>query len=488
MLATLLWGFSRTLWMAILARALQGAANGDVGIIRTTVAEMVPFRELQPRAFSVRLPSSIMPLIWTFGAIAGPALGGALANPLNVQPGEKIEHPNFLQRYPYALPNLICAGFFTFGITVGVLFLEETLETLKNKRDYGLRLGDKLKSLARSHVVKAEQVLGLRRASQRQPEDEPFLDDVQRSKDLPEQQPKLPKQAAPSIKEILTKQSIYNILSYALLALHNMAYDQLLPVYMSYPSLQSDSPYITKPSTDSPFLRFAGGFGLTHTQIGAISAVYGVVSVVVQIFFYPMIARRLGVLYCLKCVNCFFPFVYFLMPFTALLPNQRWQIGVCFVIMELKAICAIFAFPCSSIMITNSASSLRVLGTLNGAVTTTSAIGRAIGPAVIGGVFTLGVKRGYIVAAWWVMATFAVLGAIPVFWLVEGKGFASEEHEADGEVVDDEDDRLREEGLEGGAEAAGQLPILIPNKQQNEEEPVADANDDHTSLLTKSGK
>ena len=133
--------------------------------------------------------------------------------------------------------------------------------------------------------------------------------------------------------------------------------------------------------------------------------------------------------------------------FTALLPNQRSQVAVCFVIMELKAICAIFAFPCSSIMITNSASSLRVLGTLNGVVTTTSAIGRAIGPAVIGGVFTLGVKRGYIIAAWWAMAAFAVLGAIPVFWLVEGKGFASEENDEEEEPVEDEQDRLREEGL-----------------------------------------
>ena len=201
-----------------------------------------------------------------------------------------------------------------------------------------------------------------------------------------------------------------------------------------------------------------------------------------------MIARRLGVLNCLKWVNCFFPIAYFIMPFTALLPNQKWQIGVCFVIMELKAICAIFAFPCSSIMITNSASSLRVLGTLNGVVTTTSAIGRAIGPAVVGGVFTLGVKHGYIVAAWWVMSAFAVLGAIPVFWLVEGKGFASDVDEADEETVEEEEDRLREEGLEGGAEAAGQLPVLMPSKQQGDDEPVADAYDNRTNPPSKKGK
>lgn len=57
MLTTLLWGFSTNLAMAITARAIAGAGNGNVGIIRTTVAEMVPFKELQPRAFS------LMPLV-----------------------------------------------------------------------------------------------------------------------------------------------------------------------------------------------------------------------------------------------------------------------------------------------------------------------------------------------------------------------------------------------------------------------------------------
>jgi len=43
--------------MALIARMLGGAANGNVGIIRTAVAEMVPQKSLQPRAFSV------MPLV-----------------------------------------------------------------------------------------------------------------------------------------------------------------------------------------------------------------------------------------------------------------------------------------------------------------------------------------------------------------------------------------------------------------------------------------
>ena len=58
MLAGLVFGFSQTLAWAIIARAFAGLFSGNVGITRTMVAEMVPQRELQPRAFS------IMPLVW----------------------------------------------------------------------------------------------------------------------------------------------------------------------------------------------------------------------------------------------------------------------------------------------------------------------------------------------------------------------------------------------------------------------------------------
>ena len=63
----LLFGFSKNIVMAIVARSLAGASNGNVGILRTTVAELVPQKELQPRAFSV------MPLMWSIGSVFGPA-------------------------------------------------------------------------------------------------------------------------------------------------------------------------------------------------------------------------------------------------------------------------------------------------------------------------------------------------------------------------------------------------------------------------------
>lgn len=119
MVTMLIWGFSTSLPMAITARALQGLGNGNVGILRTTVAELCPWKELQPRAFS------IMPLVYTIGAIFGPTIGGALSNPLRVDP-RKPRGDTFLERFPYSPPNMVAATLFCIGIITGWLFLKVT--------------------------------------------------------------------------------------------------------------------------------------------------------------------------------------------------------------------------------------------------------------------------------------------------------------------------------------------------------------------------
>lgn len=88
----------------------------------------------------------------------------------------------------------------------------------------------------------------------------------------------------------------------------------------------------------------------------------------------------IGILNCLKACAIAFPVANFLIPFTALLPSTETRVIGVFVVLFIKCWASIFAFPCSTILLTNSATSLRVLGTLNGFATSTSALGRAAGP------------------------------------------------------------------------------------------------------------
>lgn len=117
MVACVSFGFSRSLAWAIAARSIAGASSGNVGIIRTVVAEMVPEKSLQPRAFSV------MPLVWSIGAIVGPVFGGALANPARSMP-HIFGGLALFKEFPFALPNLVASVLFLFGLAFGFLFLK----------------------------------------------------------------------------------------------------------------------------------------------------------------------------------------------------------------------------------------------------------------------------------------------------------------------------------------------------------------------------
>lgn len=211
----------------------------------------------------------------------------------------------------------------------------------------------------------------------------------------------------------------------------------------------------------------------------------------IQFLIFPPVARRFGVLNCLRVCTLTFPIVYLLTPFTVLLPTPASQQAVMFAIMFLKCWGVIFAFPCSTILLTNSAVSLRILGTLNGVATSVSALGRAAGPAIGGTTFSLGVAAGYVVVPWWTLAALAALGAIPVWWLVEMDGFGdaadSEESETELDVDgpeshdDDDDDTIADTDVDD--------PIPLPSASVDNtltEEPDSFATDSDPQALPPS--
>ena len=441
MATSVLFGFSQNLVWAIVARSLGGASNGNVGIIRTMVAEMVPYKELQPKAFSV------MPLVWTIGSIFGPSFGGALANPAANYP-RVFGDSAFFKTFPFALPNLVGALFFLVGLSVGVLFLRETLETKKDRRDYGILLGEMLlRPFTRKRHKPKWSLEDEQSASLLKHNRDSSLDEADRSA--------VPVSTAPpSYREVFSRQSNLNLLTYCMLALHSLAYDQLLPVFMHYPRQRHSA----NPDVHLPF-KFSGGFGLNSDRIGLLFTVYGVLGVFIQFFVFPPLARHYGVLPCLKIVTAMFPVAYIITPFTVLLPTPTTQqIGI-LVVMMIKCWAGVFAFPCSVILLTNSAVSLRVLGTLNGVAVSISAIGRAAGPAIGGFTFTVGVDKGYGILPWWILGCFGILGAITPWWLVEMEGFGGDKDASDNNKTGQDEDLLPNDNEEERSSS----PTLIPN-------------------------
>lgn len=137
--------------------------------------------------------------------------------------------------------------------------------------------------------------------------------------------------------------------------------------------------------------------------------------------------------------------------------------------MAFKSFGIIIAFPSTTILLTNSCSSLRVLGTLNGFATAFSGLGRATGPLLTGLAFTWGADHGYIMVPYAFLALVAALGAIPVFMIVEGDGPSATPEDSETEDSDSmrdstvllpDESAIEEEDEDVDAESSERSPLL----------------------------
>lgn len=260
----------------------------------------------------------------------------------------------------------------------------------------------------------------------------------------------------PSWGQVFSPQSNFILIAYGMMSMHTMAFDSLIPVFLHYPEQQ----FHNNPDVKLPF-KFIGGFGvgtLYHPltsrfkqeltrypdsqTIGMYYVSIGVIGMFIQFLLFPAAAKRYGVLSCARSVSLIFPVLYLVTPFTALVPGGPFRNFTVFLLLLLKLAGSIFGFPCLTILLTNSAASLSVLGTLNGVGTSVAAFGRAAGPAVMGAAFSFGVERGYVIIPWWFLALFGSVSAIPVFWTAEADGFGKDDG-CEVEEGDDEDEQVR---------------------------------------------
>lgn len=95
----------------------------------------------------------------------------------------------------------------------------------------------------------------------------------------------------------------------------------------------------------------------------------------------------------------------------------------------------VLAYPSNAILLTNSAPSLLVLGTINGVAASTASLCRAFGPTVSGLIHSVGLGMGYNGLAWWASGLVCVLGAIESLWMKEVDGRMDREASEDEEAL-----------------------------------------------------
>ncbi|KAK6522868.1 hypothetical protein TWF281_002298 [Arthrobotrys megalospora] len=463
--SVLVFGFANSIAMAMISRSCIGLLNGNVGILRTVVAELVPERELQPQAFS------LLPLTWSIGSIAGPIIGGFLSEPAKNHP-TLFPPGGFFDRHPFALPNMFTAAILFMAFVFGTLFLEETLVGHRHRYDPGREVGKKIEAFLSSIFTRFTSTKPTRKHSPI-PTDEETAPVATHSSTNYSSTTKSPSPPVPHThnhphvplpwSQVLTRQSIYNILLYFLIAIHVVSYDSILPVFFS------SRPPTTKDPIRLPF-HIPGGFGLSTAHIGLIYSINAVITMLLQFLLYPPIARHYGSVKLLAASAAIYPFIYFVTPYTLAITSTSGLYTAWSIIILLKSVTGVFAFTSSTILITNTASSIRVLGTLNGFATSTAAMGRAVGPSSFGWMFSLGQKSEWSTIPWVGLTIVAAMMWVWLPKLVEGDGVGGESSSSS-DSSDDENEQDGENGAEViDGERVRSIEIVEPEREEEEEE------------------
>ncbi|KAK4662766.1 hypothetical protein QC763_603430 [Podospora pseudopauciseta] len=443
-ISVIMFGFAPNLWVALGARALGGFLNGNIGVLQTTVAELVTVKAHQPKAYTV------MPLVWCIGSIVGPMIGGWLAKPVEGFPG-CFSRDGIFGTFPYLLPNLFSAICVFIGVIVGLLFLEETHAERKHRHDPGIELGRSLMSRIWGSE-KVEENKGKLPAKAVPEEERPLLSEndellpgyrtgsarslsppdtvSEESLDLEEGGGlELAEAERAPVGKVFSRAVIMVIISYGILAFHTMAFDSLLPVFLS------TSPPATEIPAKLPF-KFADGFGWDTQTIGFILSVQGVYSLASTRLLFPFVANKIGALRLFKIMSVLYPLLYLFTPYIVLLPDSLRKLSV-YGIVVWKMTFSTLAYPSNAILLANSAPTTLTLGSINGAAAMTASLCRALGPIISGFFYTQGMESGYSGLSWWVAGLVAVMGAWVGLQITEPKGRMDEKEDMD-ETTEDE--------------------------------------------------
>ncbi|KAF2757800.1 MFS general substrate transporter [Pseudovirgaria hyperparasitica] len=408
----LAFGFAPNLWFALFARAIGGCLNGNMGVIQTTVAEIVTVESHRPFAYS------IIPFIWAIGSVIGAYLGGTLSNPVKAYP-ELFSAGSFwarsFEKFPYLLPNLVCVLVVFTGLIIGILFLEETHEVKKQQPDLGCQIG---RSILRCFPWCAAQTPDAYEAAYDEKGSmtdgnsallppRPWLDTYGTNTALADDAglviaEKLEEEATSiALRRVFTPQILSIVCATGLLAFHTIAFEQQLPLLMAAPR-----------STTIPQLpfKFQAGLDMSDKTIGGILSTQGWLQMIAQLGLFPFVNRCLGNLVTFRLVVFAYPILYFLIPYLALLPTSV-QVPIMYPVLAWKVVAQSFSYPSAAMMLQKLAPN-KNRGSINGVATSSQSICRGFGPLISGAIQSLGTSHGYSGVVWWFCALISLIAAL----------------------------------------------------------------------------
>ncbi|KAF7545123.1 hypothetical protein G7Z17_g9424 [Cylindrodendrum hubeiense] len=410
MLSMIMVGIAPNFWVALFGRALGGMLNGNIGVIQTMVGEIVTRPEHEPRAFS------IMPFVWSVGTIIGPSIGGMFANPHETWP-RTFPTGSLFERFPYLLPNLLCAALLLMSIVLGFILLEETHPDLRPLRVQPVQWC----ASEETPLIPSSSPQGCSSAADSQPDTYGTINGAGENWDMSFTEKVTP----PPLVKVWNKRVVGFIVSLCIFTYHSMTYDHLLPIFFEDDRVAAFQ--TAKAHTIFPFYS-PGGLGLSLRNVGLIMAVDGGIALIVQGFIFPWAAKKLGTYRLFLLVAVMHPVAYIIMPMLLLVPKTLLYPAI-YLCLTVRNLLTIILYPLLMILIKEATPCPSALGKVNGLAASAAAACRMISPPIAGFLYALGTRANCPALSWYGSAIVAVAGAVQCFWVPRAQNDEpSEEH------------------------------------------------------------
>ncbi|OTB06521.1 hypothetical protein M426DRAFT_55264 [Hypoxylon sp. CI-4A] len=409
-ISSLIFGLAKSYWVALLARFIGGALNGNVAVMQTMVAEMVKNPEHEPKAYATQ------PFVWTLGGIIGSAMGGFLAQPATFYP-DLFPEDGLFGRYPYLLPNLVSVVVIVLAIIQGALFLEETNPHGKIAEEGVFEDDDTTTIDERTPLHRHKNQRSSSRSRSRATVDRPIF--VEESLPVPVEQnfdlrrssfgtvcsirlpPPPPRRAESFDGRAFNFTIIMVTMALVLVSYHQMAFCTLLPTHL-----------LDKPATPQGQIDPIGGLGYTVHDVGVYLSINGILGLFIQAVIFPIFVDKVGVWKSFLINIIFYPLAYVVMPFLSALPAGLVSPGI-YLSMVLQSFFGIIVIPCALILLKDATPSPLVLGKVNGLAMSACCLARTLSPPLVGIIYSAGGSA----AAWFSCAGVAVMGIVQLLWV-----------------------------------------------------------------------
>ncbi|KAJ7612121.1 member of major facilitator superfamily multidrug-resistance, DHA1 sub-family [Roridomyces roridus] len=340
------FGLSTTYWGLVISRSLNGALNGNIGVIKSIIADITD-------STNIAHAYAWTPLAWATGVTVGPAIGGYLARPAERFPA-LFGNSKFLKKYPYFLPCSIPATFSLIAWLNTFLFLKE--------------------SATGSHVVHIDAAQIFARLRGKKPErlDSGEGEGEMESTAKPEPTPALP------LRQLVTKRVVIAASSYAFLSLVDIAFRAVLPVFLSTPIE-------------------LGGLAFSPRKIGNLMMVYGILTAFTQVFFFARVNNFLGSrMTAVLGIACGIP-TFAAFPLMNYVAQKQGGVTVWVILIALLQIAITigleFAYGGVFIYLASAAPSRSSIGATNGLSQLSVSLMRTVGPGLANSLFSLSIEK-----------------------------------------------------------------------------------------------